>query len=123
MSARAAAEGRRPDPNKVPRIVSSPLPQLPEDHPLVALVYLAASVRGLGAEHRRILAQPEMSMFAPTLARLHRRAHAIHAQGGAAAPQQLQTLVDIALIDLAELPTRQELRTLRATPVRTTTVA
>jgi len=100
-------------------IRSAPLPELPDEHPLRTLAYIAASPRGLDLGHRAWLAQPQMARFAPTLANLHRRAHAIHRQGGAAAPEQIQTITDIAIADLTDVATRSELKTgriLAATP-------
>ena len=84
------------------------MPELPDEHPLRTLAYIAASPRGLDLGHRTWLAQPQMARFAPILSGLHRKAQAVRRQGGAAAPEQLQAFVDIALADLALVCTTQE---------------
>ncbi|MFG1784621.1 hypothetical protein ACGFIU_19460 [Rhodococcus oryzae] len=113
----------RPDLNKVPKIRSVPIHELPEDHVLVALAHIAASSGGLAAEHRRVLFTPMMSKFAPVLTKLNRSARAIHQRGGAAAPEQIRQLVEIALIDLSELCTDGQRRSIRTYPLSTATDA
>ncbi|WP_172651149.1 hypothetical protein [Rhodococcus opacus] len=99
------------DTRKVPVIHSAPLPELPDEHPLRTLAYIAASPRGLDLGHRAWLAQPQMTRFAPILAGLHRKAQAVRRQGGAAAPEQVDTATEGALLALADALTPNELQT------------
>lgn len=98
-----------PSMSKVPDVRSDELAVLPDDHLLVALACLASSKRGLTRIHRRLIAEPSLAKFAPTLAKLQRSTRRLHTDDSAAARAEILRRTEMALVDLGELCTPEEL--------------
>lgn len=101
--------------DRIPRVPTAHLPQrLPDDHLLVWLAQAAGSRTGFTTSQQQLLEHPKLAKFVPTLARLHAATRRIYRRRGPLGHDHAQWRVDAALVDLADLCTAQERRTLKA---------
>lgn len=99
---------KRPNLGKVPYIPTRPIAELPDDHLLRALAYIAGSKKGLGDIHSRMLDMPPMATYAPILRKLDADTRNLHRTRRKADALRARELTDIALADLAAIVTRAD---------------
>lgn len=93
----------RPNMDRIPRIKSAPLNELPEDHLLVALAFIAASRKGLTGRNAALLELAPMLRYADVLTKLQADTRGLHTNEGG--KERARQLTDIAILDLGELCT------------------
>lgn len=93
----------RPNLDRIPRIKSAPLNELPEDHLLVALAHIASSSKGLHGKYAGMMGLGPMLRYAPILEKLQADTRNLHKTEGGRA--EAHRLADAAIVDLAQLCT------------------
>lgn len=91
----------RPNLDRVPRIKSAPLVELPDDHLLVALAHIASSSKGLTGRNAALLQLAPMLRYADVLQKLQEDTRGLHTNRGGR--EKARILCDIAILDLAQL--------------------
>ncbi|UGT63946.1 hypothetical protein [Nocardia asteroides] len=97
-------EGRQPERasggSRAPAVCAPPLPL---DHPLVALVVLASSKRGLSGPQWQLFQWPQLVPFAPVFKRLRADVDLLHATPSLGSRHAVQQRTAAALAELAEV--------------------
>lgn len=89
--------------DRVPRIKGARLTELPDDHLLVALAFIAASRKGLTGKYAGMMGLGPMLRYAPVLQKLQEDTRGLHVNEGGR--EKARQLTDIAILDLGELCT------------------
>ncbi|WP_143542549.1 MULTISPECIES: hypothetical protein [unclassified Rhodococcus (in: high G+C Gram-positive bacteria)] len=92
---------QRPKMTKVPAIITRPVPELPDDHLLRCLAYLAGSRKGLSPVYERLTRLQPMVRYRPILTKLQADTRPLHRTRKKVDAQRARELTDIALVDLA----------------------
>nr|WP_141216047.1 MULTISPECIES: hypothetical protein [unclassified Rhodococcus (in: high G+C Gram-positive bacteria)] len=93
----------RPRLDRIPRVKSAPLAELPDDHLLIALAHIASSSKGLHGKYAGMMGLGPMLRYAPTLEKLQADTRGLHKTEGGRA--EARRLADAAIVDLAQLCT------------------
>lgn len=96
----------RPNLDRVPRIKGRPLFELPDDHLLRALAYIASSRKGLTGKYATTTTLPPMHRYADALHKLQADTRGLHTT--AAGRDRARVLADIAIVELGDLCTNAD---------------
>ncbi|NMM88943.1 hypothetical protein B2J88_32125 [Rhodococcus sp. SRB_17] len=100
---------QRPKMTKVPKIAGRPILELPDDHLLRCLAYIAGSRKGLGPVYERVLQLPSMARYRQILTKLQADTRPLYGSRKKADALRARYLTDIALVELADACTLTDL--------------
>lgn len=93
---------------KVPAISTRPIRELPDDHLLRCLAYVAGSRGGLKPVYERLIQLQPMARYRPILTKLQADTRPLHRSRKKADALRARELTEIALVELADACTRTD---------------